>query len=114
MRNADRDLTVEEIQAGWRPLDQRADEFFEVEGLLSNGRVTVAEWWGPVPEELWDATGDGSGWAWDSALILDDTTLIGWRPFHPEQNRWGQAGNLFDAPDYRPDLEPIAQPPEQG
>lgn len=67
---------------GWRSLDDLSEDGVPVEGLLSNGRVTEAEWWGPVPLELQTTDSDGSGWAWDCGGWYDtDTHLIAWRPY---------------------------------
>ena len=75
-------ITDEERAAGWRDLSEKAEEGEAVEGLLSNRRTTEAEWWGPVPEELWDGGGDGSGWAWVGTLDFNpDDSLIAWRPY---------------------------------
>lgn len=73
---------------GWRPLSELPGNGEQVEGLLSDGHTTEAEWWGPVPEALWDAKGDGSGWAYSATGFLspewdNGVTLIGWRPYAP-------------------------------
>jgi hypothetical protein len=67
---------------GWLPLAQPPTDGEDVEGLLSNGRTTEAEWWGSVPEELRDASGDGSGWAWSDGLTFcPEVTIVAWRPW---------------------------------
>ena len=83
---------------GWRPLADPAEDGEPVEGLLSDGRVTEAEWWGPVPEELWDAAGDGSGLAWAASFDdrPDSPTLIGWRPYSSAKQEVG--ANSRDEP----------------
>lgn len=67
----------------WRHLGLHPEDGEEVEGLLMDGSRTRAEWWGPVPEELWDGYGDGSGWAWQMAMsdLGKENDLVAWRPF---------------------------------
>jgi hypothetical protein len=72
------------IPEGWRSLDDAPGEDVEVDGLLSDGSCATAEWWGPVPEELWGPDGqDGSGWVWNAAGLSNfgaGLELIAWRP----------------------------------
>ncbi len=71
------------ITEGWRSLDESPEDGADVEGLLASGAVVDAEWWGPVPEELWDSTNwDGSGWAWSAGGLPSwgaGEELIAWR-----------------------------------
>lgn len=71
------------IPEGWTRLDDLPPEGADIEGLLTNGRIVDAEWWGPVPEELWGPNGeDGSGWAWNGTDQLDFGARLGllaWR-----------------------------------
>lgn len=72
------------VPKGWRGLGCFPLEGGEVDGLLSNGKVADAEWWGPVPEALWGPDGnDGSGWVWNASGLADfgaGLELVAWRP----------------------------------
>ena len=76
---------MSEIPEGWNSLDVRAPEAEPVEGLLSNGTIVHAEWWGPVPQELYKpGEWDGSGWGFEGSCLPDfgrDAELIAWRPW---------------------------------
>lgn len=72
------------VPEGWRSLTELPDDEDAVQGLLADGTIVHAEWWPPVPEELWGKGGhDGSGWAFEAAGLPAfgrDAELIAWRP----------------------------------
>lgn len=70
-------------QHDWMPTDTHPDEGDVCEGLLASGKIVQAEWWGPVPEELWGQYGDGSGWAYEANLGDLKDYLVGWRLLAP-------------------------------
>lgn len=76
---------MDAIPEGWNSLDEEALEAEPVEGLLSDGTVVHAEWWGPVPSEMCKpGEWDGSGWGFEGSGLENfgrDATLVAWRPW---------------------------------
>lgn len=71
------------VPEGWFPLTTLPPEGEPVEGLLSDGTTTAAEYWaGP------DERPDWGGWGWDMTLRFasgdwtPDLDLVAWRRNH--------------------------------